>query len=98
MIEAWGPAGLEAHTRRMQESYSERAAVLQAAAGTEGQGANPVYRQGVVLKGLAHTCQVQESAFLAMCLRRAVETSVLDYISESRVLLLGRMSWYEDLV
>ena len=36
MIEAWGPAGLEGHARRMQESYAERAAVLQAAAGTGG--------------------------------------------------------------
>ena len=33
MIEAWGPAGLEAHTKTMQRSYQRRAQVVLAAAG-----------------------------------------------------------------
>lgn len=33
MLEAWGPAGLEGHTRSMQESYASRAKALVTAAG-----------------------------------------------------------------
>ena len=33
MIEAWGPAGLEGHTKTMQRSYKHRAQVVLAAAG-----------------------------------------------------------------
>ena len=57
MLDAWGPDGLERHTRTMQKAYAHRAQVLLAAAGVDpsacsvprqSEDAEPVLHQRVL--------------------------------------------------
>ena len=55
MLSAWGPAGLEAHTRTMQEAYARRARTVLAAAGAGTGGTQkwvPLWRSSVAYAGL----------------------------------------------